>query len=434
MAPQRLVIERWECSAVRRAAEEARWLLLYGRRKTGKTWLLRRCSNWSLYVTVTSEGSCIVEERGGSPRLLSPRQCLEDTVLPALRRPGVVVLDEFQRLPRIHWDSLAAASWDAEASLMLCGSSMAVARTVFERHSPLLGLLLPLHVDIASYEDTLVSLATAGLEPRQAALWAVVARDPWLLRHLAPAGDPAETLAREAHRLEPAARGLIGEVFEEEERQLTRLYDAVLSLLAQGYWSAASLAKKLHEAGLVSKPAPSSVTGVLDVLASMGLVQRLPLWRTRGARRYYRHRSSLLAVLYAAAPLVEEIGLQPSSEEIRSRLGLELGFNIGEMLAAEKNLRQGYSLPGPRDIDVVLLDKKGRAKWGYEVKAGPMTQGEAEELARWLHSLGVENAGVVALAGIRGEARGLAEAIDAQGLLDRAQRLAEKRRQEAATG
>jgi len=74
------------------------WLLVYGRRKTGKTFLLRNCAGASVYVTVGRSGSCLVEEEGGEPRVAS----LEEGVRVALRAVesgSTAVIDEFQRLP-----------------------------------------------------------------------------------------------------------------------------------------------------------------------------------------------------------------------------------------------------------------------------------------------------------------------------------------------
>ncbi|RLC33264.1 MAG: ATP-binding protein, partial [Candidatus Nealsonbacteria bacterium] len=58
------------------------------------------------------------------------------------------------------------------------------------------------------------------------------------------------------------ASGLIGGVFLEEERQLTHLYDAVLRLLADGYWSSKIITAKLYDMGLISAPNPGIVTGI----------------------------------------------------------------------------------------------------------------------------------------------------------------------------
>ncbi len=415
---------------MRRLVGEGRWLLVYGRRKTGKTWLLRRCIGWELYATVSTGASCILEERGGGVRLVSVEECVR-VVFEAVRDGGSVVVDEFQRLPSRYWDVFqVAAAGGSEARLVLCASSLGIARRVFDRRSPLLGLVEPVRIDLVDFADAVASLLEAGLGDREAILWAVVARDPWILAHVRLDREPWVELSEAAARIAPVARGLVGEVFEEEERQLTRVYEAVLSLLAEGYWRASDIAAKLAEAGLVSSDSPGVATGILNVLSDIGLVEKVPLWRTRRARVYYRHRSSALALLYRVLDQVEELGLPPSPEQVRSAYGVELQFNVGELLAAARGLRRGYSIqPDGRDIDVVLLDRRGVAHWGYEVKMGEADARDVDSFAEYASRLGVRRVGYVALEGVRGEPSLIDEVLDAEGLAKLAVKVSRARRE-----
>ena len=421
--PFRVILNRWECNYL--AKNSSKWLLVYGRRKTGKTWLLRHCIERSLYATITRSGECILEERDTTGyRVVGLGECI-DTITKRLRRgSGSIVIDEFQRLPTRYWDLIALTGQEAEAGLIACGSSLGIAARIFDRHSPLLGLFEAFRVDLVDIADAIASLHDWGLPGREAVLWSVVARDPWLLMHVEPRGEPWRVLAQHARGLVPAARGLVGEVFVEEERQLSRVYDATLRLLAEGYWRASDIAARLYAAGLVSSPQPGSATGVLGVLEEMGLVERIPLWRTRGARTYYRHRSPLVSLLYQVADSVEELGVAPSPEALRTRYGLELQFTIGELLARRRASRRAYSIqPGGRDVDVVLLERRGHAVWGYEVKMGSIATSEAESIAAWMRSIGIPRAGVVALGGVSGVALGLDEVLDAEALVEEARRI-----------
>ncbi len=395
--PSTVVIDRWECRAL--SSTKRGWLLVYGRRKTGKTWLLRRCTEWQLYATLTSTGECIITSRGdGRAGFVGLRDCLERVARMLAKRDVLVVLDEFQRLPRRYWDFIANIHAESEGRLIACGSAMRIANEVYGKSSPLLGVFAAFQVGIAYLPDTIVSLVEHGLGEREALLWALVARDPWILAHVEPRGNPWEALAVNASRLVPVARGLVGEVFSEEERQLTRLYDTVLSLLARGVWRAAEIAHSLYSLGLVSSPHPGMATGPLKTLESMGLVERIPLWRTRGSRVYYRQRSSLLAILYSVRDAVEELGLEPSPDQLAARYGLELQFSVGELLAEAKGLRRAYSIPvGEPDIDVVLLDKRERPVWGYEVKTGALGEAEARRAIERLKRHGIPFAGLVSL-------------------------------------
>ncbi|AEM38513.1 hypothetical protein Pyrfu_0644 [Pyrolobus fumarii 1A] len=425
-----MVIDRWECVALERLVGEGVWLLVYGRRKTGKTWLLRRCVSWSVYATVTRSGECIVEDAGGV-RLAGLDECLE-MVTSVVRRSGIAVIDEFQRLPQRYWDVFSILRGEAEGVLVACGSSMGIVSRIFDRRSPLLGVFEAFRVDLASVYDVIVSLGKAGLDPRNAVLWAVVVRDPWILGHVAPRGNPWAALAEKAEMLVPIVRGLVGEVFEEEERQLTRTYDAVLTLLAKGYWKASDIAARLYAAGLTSSPSASVATGILHVLEEMGLVERIALWRTRGARVYYRHRSPLTSLLYRIADMVEEAGTTPPLDTLRAVYGVELQFTLGELLAEYHGLRRAYSIqPDGRDVDVVLLDRRGRVAWGYEVKMGQVKRHEASGIAEWMRGLGVPRVGVVALGGIEEGYAGLDEVLTPEDILVVAERLAAEKRRTA---
>ncbi len=419
-----LILDRWECRFLR--ASEA-WLLVYGRRKTGKTWLLRNCIDWSLYATITWSGDCILEERGREARVVGLSDCMNKIVESLKRSDRTVVLDEFQRLPVKYWDLLALAGQEAESRLIACGSSLGIVRRVFERRSPLLGVFEAFHVGLVDVADAIKSLYHWGLGRREAVLWSVVVRDPWILMHVKPEGSLWEVLVEYLPRLALASRGLIGEVFVEEERHLTRVYESTLQLLAKGYWRANDIAVKLYEAGLTSSPQPGIATGILMALEGMGLVERVPLWKTRGSRVYYRHRSPLVSLLYWTLDLIEEPDARVNPEALKSRYGIELQFTLGELLAKYHGLKRAYSirLEG-RDIDVVLLDKRGMAVWGYEVKMGGIDTAKAQSIAEWMRSQGVLKTGIITLQRPAKPPRGVDETLDLELIVERAIKLSAK--------
>ncbi|MEM0376238.1 MAG: AAA family ATPase [Thermofilum sp.] len=412
-----IVIERWEGHLLR---SEKAWTLVYGRRKTGKTFLLKRHVNWDAYYTVGRSGYGILEERGEGSKLLPYGEGLR-AALDYLRTGGTVVIDEFQRLPEWAWDVISSMRESAEGRLILCGSSLGITSRVFDRRSPLLGALIPFKVDLASPSDTIASLAK-HLPPRLSLLWSVIARDPWLLGLLEPSGEPDEALASRAFALIPSAAGLVGEVFREEDRELTRLYDATLRVLAQGYWNASAVAQRLYEAGLIDRPQASHATGILDQLAKLGLVERLRLWRTRHARVYYRHRSSLLSILMHVEERCPDGSPPPGM--VRTLLGVEAQFFIGELLTEVKGLSRAYHVAAESEVDVLLV-RGGKPVAGYEVKLGPIARSDARKAADRLRALGVPRVGLVSLAE---KPEGLAdEELGPEELVEAARRHAEER-------
>ncbi|MCE4606263.1 MAG: AAA family ATPase [Desulfurococcales archaeon] len=386
------VIERKECSDL---AGITGSLLVYGRRKTGKTWLVQRCASYDEYMLVSREGTCLI---GDELREKDLGDCLE-RITNVLSNDGIVVVDEFQRIARKSWmDAVAHRLATGKGKLILLGSSYGVLDSIFSSNSPLLGLVEAYNVDLADPLDTISSLVKCGVDPARAVRWLGLARDPWILGLVKPSGDPVDMLYRRAKQLVPVAPGLIGEIFAEEGRSLARIYDAILRLLAKGYWNTSQLAHRLYSSGLLGKPAQTAVTGYIKNLESMGLVRGVRLWKTRGARIYYRHRSTLLAILYYILDRVDELEQKPSKESLRSRYYMELQFDLAELFAKIKKLRPAYSITLEGwDVDILLVDSKGRPQWAYEVKTGSLSRGEAKKIIERIRGLGIPRVGFISL-------------------------------------
>ena len=55
------VLDRWECVGLR--GWRGSWLVVYGRRWVGKSWLVRRCVGWDYYVVLGRSGFCSVFDK-----------------------------------------------------------------------------------------------------------------------------------------------------------------------------------------------------------------------------------------------------------------------------------------------------------------------------------------------------------------------------------
>jgi len=73
------------------------WTLIYGRRKTGKTTLVKRNLRMDLYVLMADSGNVITLD----DRMVRVDVAMRE-VRVVLRRGGVAVIDEFQRLPEVY--------------------------------------------------------------------------------------------------------------------------------------------------------------------------------------------------------------------------------------------------------------------------------------------------------------------------------------------
>ncbi|MEM2961702.1 MAG: AAA family ATPase [Candidatus Bathyarchaeia archaeon] len=372
------------------------WILVYGRRKTGKTFLLRRVFDKAHYFVVTRPGR-VLTERGGETSYMS----IEEAVKRAgalLKKGEAVVLDEFQRLPEEFWEAIALHH--PSGKLIASGSSLGILKKIFDRRSPLLGLFTPFKLDLIRYSDAILSLKNVCTSLQDALLWGLIIRDPWVIPIMSLGDDAASEICDKAYGLLASASGLIGEVFEEEDRSLTRIYDAVLRLIGEGVWKPAEISGILTSNGLISGGLPT-VTGLLERLTGMGLLEKVMLWRTRGSRYYFKHRSPLLSIIYYADQklnIAEGIHRRVDRNLVLRAFGREFQFSLGEMLAEYMEGIKSYTiLPnGEGDIDIVILDSKGKNPIiGYEVKIGVLGRREAEKAVETIHSYGIPKAGLI---------------------------------------
>ncbi|MGC9085297.1 MAG: AAA family ATPase [Thermoproteota archaeon] len=267
------MVSRREEEAIKRMKG---WILVYGRRKTGKTFLLRRVFTQSRYFVITRSGGVVVKNKNELSYI-----GLEEAIGligKLLKSKEVVILDEFQRLPDSYWEAIALQH--PNGKLIVSGSSFGILKRVFEKKSPLLGLLTPFKMDLISYSDAILSLRDICSSLKDALLWGLIIRDPWVIPMVSLDRDVVSEIRDKAYYFLISASGLIGEVFEEEERALTRVYDAVIRLVGEGLWKSTEISGILTSNNLISGGLPT-VTGLLERLAGMGILEKITLWKTR---------------------------------------------------------------------------------------------------------------------------------------------------------
>ncbi len=252
--------------------------LLYGRRKTGKTFYTRHVLRDYSYFIVRRGGSVYEPVEGGEYDAKSfVRLCK------ALDR---VIVDEFHRAPGIFFDALQAN--ECTGDLVLITSTMHYYRRLVEgREAPLQGLFNTRQVGLVSPLDLLV-VEWGSSDPRSLGILLVFYQEPSLI------GLGLEDIVYTGRELAPS---LVGEVLDEEDYTRTRRYDAVLEAIAAGKTRPGEIADYLYARGLLDKPSPSLITKYLDIMTRTGLLERIEVWgKKRGS--VYRHLSPLTSLAY----------------------------------------------------------------------------------------------------------------------------------------
>ncbi|BFH74774.1 hypothetical protein SJAV_27180 [Sulfurisphaera javensis] len=207
------------------------WTLIYGRRKTGKTTLLKNCLKYDYYVTIADEQEGLLEN--GERKKIE--EILKD-IREELRKGSFVIIDEFQRLPMKYYTDLSTMPKDS--ILVLAGSSYGVLNKVFDSNSHLLGFFTPKGIRIMNYDTVLAQLEDPILS--------VLFRDPWII----PFINSYDDFVSRVKEFILISKGLIEEVFKEEERQLTETYYRILLKVAEGVWKSSELAGILQVEGV----------------------------------------------------------------------------------------------------------------------------------------------------------------------------------------
>lgn len=356
-----LYIRRREEEKIKRIKN---WTLIYGRRKTGKSTLVKKNLKMDYYVLIADSNNGITLD----DKVVRIDDAIKE-VKHVLQKGGVAVIDEFQRLPEVYWAMIS--NWDREGILVIIGSSYGIVNKVFDRNSPLLGLFTPIEIDIISYEDVLIQLK----DPVLSTLY----RDPWII----PFINSYEEFVNRIKEFSLIAKGLIGEVFKEEERQLTDIYYKILLLIGEGIWKTSEIAGIIQPKG-----GEGTISSMVNKLVKMGLAQKIP---TLSKEKYYKIRSPPLSLtLYAESKYaVSETDLEVKDLPI----GREVQFSIGEMLSKYFGGVQYYS--PKEDIDVIIVKKK-KPIWAFEVKMGEFTSSEAKEAVKKMSKI-AEKVGLVSL-------------------------------------
>lgn len=270
------------------------WVLLFGRRKVGKTYLVQRFLRSDVYVIVRRDGVIIAEGLGVGR--IEGLENLADALGPRLEAGATVIVDEFQRLPESFLDEITR--YHPNGRLVLTGSSLRVVSSVLGTRSPLLGLAYPYRLGLVRPSDLLTSLSS--WKPETAVAYAAYLREPWLVPLLKGPGDIGTAIHGAIGSLRFAVPALIGEVFVESERLLTQTYEAILRGLGAGLWRPGDLANRLQNTGVIGREGSNFLRSYLKNLETMGLVEQLPIL---GKSKWtaYRLTSPLLETYYYLA-------------------------------------------------------------------------------------------------------------------------------------
>ncbi|ASJ16824.1 ATPase [Thermococcus chitonophagus] len=354
----------------------AKWLLLYGRRKTGKTFYVREKADYFKYFLVTTGGS-IIELK--SNEIYSFSEFIR--LLPHFLSQGRIVVDEFHRLREPFFSLLQGLS--GKGRIILITSTRHYFKRIVGSSSPLLGLFYIKEVGLIDPRDALSFIDRLGFERKLAVELAVLAQEPWLAPAIEALGE--NVFSTFGDSLRQTVPSLVGEIFREEERELTKRYWAILEAVADGKSGVGEIARELYSRGLINKETNSAVTPYLETLIEMGLLERIKIFGKRRATFKYRHISPVVDFAYylnAKYGFFEtEIPEETVKRLLEERMPQYVEVFFERLLAREYSLQPVRIEKPELEIDVSLVRNRklylvAEVKWKEKIRERDIRKAE----------------------------------------------------------
>ncbi len=366
-----VIIPRKEATAIN---ENPGWSLVYGRRKVGKTFMIEHFIKHDIYFSVRLDRSIFC--RGFIVNHMSDLEAFKDNVIGLLENEKTVVIDEFQRLPTRFLEDIAKAH--PRGRLILTGSSMRVSLEILGKNSPLLGLLRPFKIGLLSSSDVLAVMGPK-IGDEEAVRLVSLFMDPWTI----PFYDGSGFIEAVTKMISFVVNGLIGEIFREDQRELSNTYSSILSLMGQGYSDHREIANILYSRGMVGSSASSSVLPYMKNMQTMGLLEKVGVY---GSKKEYYVISSFPMRLYYylqakygfAEREFEYTEIKPTVEK---QLNLGIENTVANLFAQSLKGRPELLKNSEREV-YVLITVRNKPKLVGEVKWGKPRSGDADKFLK----------------------------------------------------
>ena len=255
-------------------------ILFYGRRKTGKTFLVKSFYRDAEYFFVKRNRTIFWENRKTT---LNYDELIK--IMDVALKDRLIIIDEFHRLPEDFLDYLHVRQPD---NIILVTSTLYLVKNLLTKRSPILGLFLEYRVDLIDERDILVNLSKL-FNGKELIEKSVFLREPILLQWA------DLDLINVLERLKLTVPALVGEVFIEEDRELSERYEGILRAIASGKQTIGEITDYLYARKLIDKQSTSLVKSYVKNLLSMGLLKRYKEYRRE---KYYYFIDSPIIDLY----------------------------------------------------------------------------------------------------------------------------------------
>jgi len=335
---------------IKRLKETNKWLLVYGRRKTGKTFLVKNFVDYSEYFFVKKDRNILTHENK-----TIKYETFREILIRGLSNNETIVVDEFHRLPEEFLDLLHAL--DKKGKLILISSTLFLSKNIISNKSPLLGLFSEINIKTISLRDSLNALKNIKMSKEKKLEIAILLTEPIAIDYFSNKRSSKKTISNVFLGSLKTIPALVGEIFAEEERKLSSIYEGILGSIATGKTNSGEISSMLFSTKLLEKDDPSLIQQYLKNLIEFGLIEKIKIYNKK---RYSYQISSPLIKLYYYADKKYNISerdlnvedLFPILEKIFPKI---VEQKVRENLAKENGLIETIYESPELEIDGILL-------------------------------------------------------------------------------
>ncbi len=344
---------------IRNWKNRGKWVLVYGRRKTGKSFFVRNFTKWDRYFFVGRSGEIF----DGDEKITY--ETFVKLVFEGLRAEKIIVIDEIQRLPEEFYDRLHMIG--VVGNLIALSSTLWLAKKLVGENSPLLGLFSEFQVDIIDEADIIRNLSGKVKDPRELIELCVYLREPWLIPLWEKSEDFFGSLSSDVKLTVPA---LLGEIFSEEDKTLTSVYEGILKAVASGKRVSGEITNHLFSLKSVAAQNPGLAHPYLQSLNRLGILEKIKVWNKE--RYFYFHKSPVIDLFYYMGEKYGASERDIPDYQAKKILEQKMPFHVEQFFRdfLSKKFGLGKSIISEKDyeIDIALTDFKklkivGEVKW-----------------------------------------------------------------------
>lgn len=342
------------------------WTLVYGRRKTGKSFLIKNFVRWNDYFFIKRDRTILY-----GTKTLS-YETFTELFRSKLHDKKTIVIDEFHRLPEDFFDYLHHE--EKRGRLILISSTLFLAKKFFSVHSPLLGLFAETIVPLPLLQETLNTTKSMHLDKKAWLELSVLLREPICVKYITKASvrDIMKEILISSKETIPS---LVGEIFLEEERTLSSIYEGILRAVATGKVTTGEVSSYLFSRKLIPKDDPSLIQQHVTTLVKLGIIKKIQVFNKN--RYVYKHASPLVRLYYLADEKYNLSEQQSPGDILDEFLSQNIPFvvedAVREALAHKLGLIETVFEDKDFGVDGILLKLKKpelilEVKWKNKIK------------------------------------------------------------------